>query len=89
MLTSQDGEDIHVNLANASTIEATRRDRGYGFLPASKTAPLTCQRPQKKSSKNLVMASVPPGSKGEKRPIDVIGSAVKGMKLCSSHPGVR
>ena len=60
-------------------------DRAYGFLPASKTAPLTFQRPQKKSSKNSVMASVPTGPKGEKRPADVIGSAVKVMRIATGR----
>lgn len=58
-------------------------DRAYGFLPASKTAPLTFQRPQKKSSKNSVMASVPTGPKGEKRPADVIGAAIMIAKIAT------
>jgi hypothetical protein len=58
---------------------------GAQEMPASKAAPLTFQRPQKKSSKNSVMASVPTGPKGKKRPSDVIGSAVKVMRIATGE----
>ena len=46
---------------------------------------MTFQRPQKKSSKNSVMASVLTGSKGEKRPADLIGNAVKVMRSATGE----
>jgi hypothetical protein len=35
-LTSQDGEDIHVNLANASTIEVHKKESRIWFLAGAK-----------------------------------------------------
>jgi hypothetical protein len=49
------------------------------------TVSLTFQRQQKKSSNNATKCEVPTGPKGKKRPADVIGRAVKIMRIATGE----